>query len=118
MHEGDFKVMCCRAWFDHEVSNKICPPQKLPDLGVNCNIIQNASPAYYKCTFQAICLSDVGCSGAPIQDLGFGTWLANSLQRQNLGLLDKTGTFLGPFWDLSGTFCRYFDDTTTKLTQD
>ena len=53
-------------------------------------------------------------SGAPIQDLGFGTWLENSLQWQNLGLLDKIGTFLGPFWDLSGTFCRYFDDTTAK----
>ena len=52
--------------------------------------------------------------GAPIQDLGFGTWLENSLQWQNLGLLDKIGTFLGPFWDLSGTFCRYFDDTTAK----
>ena len=53
-------------------------------------------------------------AGAPIQDLGFGTWLENSLQWQNLGLLDKIGTFLGPFWDLSGTFCRYFDDTTAK----
>ena len=37
-------------------------------------------------------------------DTGFGTWLENSLQWQNLGLLDKIGTFLGPFWDLSGTF--------------
>ena len=53
-------------------------------------------------------------AGAPIQDLGFGTWLENLLQWQNLGLLDKIGTFLGPFWDLSGTFCRYFDDTTAK----
>jgi len=53
-------------------------------------------------------------AGAPIQDLGFGTWLENLLQWQNLGLLDKIGTFLGPFWDLSGTFCHYFDDTTAK----
>ena len=47
-------------------------------------------------------------------DTGFGTWLENSLQRQNLGLLDKIGTFLGPFWDLSGTFCRYFHENYRK----
>ena len=54
-------------------------------------------------------------AGAPIQDLGFGTWLENSLQWQNLGLLDKIGTFLGPFWDLSGTFCRYFEKQYRRL---
>ena len=36
--------------------------------------------------------------GFPIQDLVFGTSLKKSLQRQNLGLWDKIGTFLGPFF--------------------
>ena len=73
--------------------------------------------AGWKCASCGTCCSKIASckyTGAPIQDLGFGTWLENSLQRQNLGLLDKIGTFLGPFWDLSGTFCRYFDDTTAK----
>ena len=35
--------------------------------------------------------------GFPIKDLVFGTSLKKSLQRQNLGLWDKIGTFLGPF---------------------
>ena len=30
------------------------------------------------------------------------------------GILDKIGTFLGPFWDLSGTFCRYFHENYRK----
>ena len=53
-------------------------------------------------------------TGAPIQDFEFGNWLEISLQRQNLGLLDKIGTFLGPFWDLTRTFCCYFHENYRK----
>ena len=51
--------------------------------------------------------------GFPIQDLVFGTSLKKSLQRQNLGLWDKIGTFL----DLFGTFSRYFQQKIAKNMQ-
>ena len=36
-------------------------------------------------------------TGAPIQNLEFGTFLKKAPQRQNLGIWDLIGTFLGPF---------------------
>ena len=56
-------------------------------------------------------------TGAPIQDLEFGTFLEKALQRQNSGLWDKIGTFSGPFLHLFGTFSRYFHKNAEKLTK-
>ena len=47
-------------------------------------------------------------TGAPIQDLEFGTFLKNAPQRQNLGLWTKLGLFWDHFYTLLGLLVVIF----------